>query len=128
MRALQPVVFAALLTAFPLSSALGQAASPASASCLSDWSCQGAGARPPLGFYLSTVTEDGRYLTLEDGSRWEVELPDRATSSAWRANDFVVVRQIFAPRNGYDWLLVKTENVEQTAAVRLVGRVEASRD
>jgi hypothetical protein len=78
--------------------------------------------RHPAGFDIQAVTEDGRYVTLQNGSVWEVEISDRATTGSWQAGDFVGIRRIWAPRNGYDWLLTKTENVEQPAAVKLAGR------
>jgi hypothetical protein len=77
---------------------------------------------PPAGFDIEDVAEGGRYVTLENGTVWEVEISDRATTGAWEAGNFVAIRRIWAPRDGYDWLLTKTENVEQSAAVKLVGR------
>jgi hypothetical protein len=78
--------------------------------------------RPPAGFDIQAVSEDARYVTLQNGTVWEVEISDRATTGSWQAGDFVGVRRIWAPRDGYEWLLTKTENVEQSAAVKLVGR------
>jgi hypothetical protein len=78
--------------------------------------------RPPAGFDIEAVTEDGRYVTLQNGTLWEVEISDRATTASWHAGDFVRIRRIWAPRDGYDWLLTKSENVEQPAAVKLAGR------
>jgi hypothetical protein len=78
--------------------------------------------RPPAGFDIQAVSEDARYVTLQNGTVWEVEISDRATTGSWQAGDFVGIRRIWAPRNGYEWLLTKTENVEQPAAVKLVGR------
>ena len=78
--------------------------------------------RPPAGFDIQAVTEGGRYVTLQNGTVWEVEISDRATMASWEAGSFVVIGRIWAPRNGYDWLLTRTENVEQLAAVKLVGR------
>jgi hypothetical protein len=78
--------------------------------------------RTPAGFDIQAVDEGGRYLTLQNGTVWEVEISDRATTASWEAGNFVDIRRIWAPRNGYDWLLTKTENVEQLAAVKLVGR------
>jgi len=37
----------------------------------------------PVGLYVSDVQQDGRYLALEDGSLWEVEISDRATTASW---------------------------------------------
>jgi hypothetical protein len=78
--------------------------------------------RPPAGFDVQDVTEGGRYVMLQNGTVWEVEISDRATTASWEAGNFVAIRRIWAPRNGYDWLLTKFENVEWSAAVRLVGR------
>jgi len=77
--------------------------------------------RPPAGFYIQALSEDGRYVTLQNGSVWEVEISDRATTGSWQAGDFVGIDRISAPRNDYDWRLTRTENVEQMAAVKLVG-------
>ena len=78
--------------------------------------------RPPAGFDIQDVTEGGRYVTLQNGTAWEVEISDRATTGSWQAGDFVGIDRISAPRNDYDWRLTRTENVEQMAAVKLVGR------
>jgi hypothetical protein len=92
-----------------------------SSSCLSDWWC--GRQRPPLGFYVRSVELGGRYVTLEDGSVWEVEISDRATAASWLADDFVGVRWIAAPRGDYEFLLTRTgTTLEQRAAARLAGR------
>jgi hypothetical protein len=84
--------------------------------------------RPPAGFDIQAITEDARYVTLQNGSVWEVEISDRATTGSWRSGDFVAIRRIWAPRDGYDWLLTKSENVEQSAAVKLVGRRQVAQE
>jgi hypothetical protein len=84
--------------------------------------------RPPAGFDIQAVTEGGRYVTLQNGTVWEVEISDRATTGSWEAGNFVGISRIWAPRNGYDWLLTKTENVDQLAAVKLVGRGRGNRE
>jgi hypothetical protein len=107
----------------PLSSALTAQSAPgqvAVSSCLGDWSC--GTVRPPLGFVIRGVEDGGRYLILEDGSRWEVEISDRATTDSWHPEDFVTVQKISAPREDFEWLLSKRENLAQFAAVRLIGR------
>ena len=65
-------------------------------------------------------------MTLQNGTVWEVEISDRATTGSWRAGNFVGIRRIWAPRDGYEWQLTKSENVDQVAAVKLVGRRRAS--
>ena len=118
---------AVLALGFAAASALPLAAqapwSPAP-SCLSDWSC--GPNRAPLGLYVRAVDDGGRYVTLEDGSVWEVELPDRATSASWQPDDFVGVRSIAAPRGDFEHLLTRVGDLEQRAAVRLAGRRAAS--
>ena len=77
---------------------------------------------PPAGFDIEAVSEDGRYLTLRNGTVWEVAISDRATTGSWEPGNFVRTERISAPRGGYDWLLTKTENVDQSVAAKLVGR------
>jgi hypothetical protein len=74
--------------------------------------------RPPAGFDIRAVTEGGRYVTLQNRSVWEVEISDRATTASWEAGTFVSIQRIWAPRNGYDWLLTRTENDQLAAVVR----------
>ncbi|HEX2219006.1 MAG TPA: hypothetical protein VHG35_09390 [Gemmatimonadales bacterium] len=76
----------------------------------------------PVGLYISGVEESGRYLTLEDGSLWEVEISDRATTASWQPDDFVNVSWIAAPREDFAYLLSRVGDREQRAAVRLAGR------
>jgi hypothetical protein len=77
--------------------------------------------RLPVGFDVTAVDEGGRYLTTDDGRTWEVEISDRATTGAWTAGDFVAIRRISAPRGDYEWLLLRRGDLDQQAAVRLVG-------
>jgi hypothetical protein len=120
MQSLSRVFLVSLLLVAPLRPLLGQETATAGpVSCLSDWAC--GALRAPLGFDVQAVADGGRYLTLEDGSLWEVDISDRATSAAWRLGDFVAVHPIHAPRDGYEWLLIRTENVEQRVAVKLIG-------
>ena len=91
-------------------------------SCLSDWSC-GVN-RAPLGLYVHAVDAGGRWVTLEDGSVWEVEFSDRATAASWEPDDFVGIRHISAPRGDYEHQLTRVGDLEQRAAVRLAGRRE----
>ena len=78
--------------------------------------------RLPVGYAVTAVAEDGRYLTLEDGRTWEVEISDRATTGSWAVGDFLALRRISAPRGDYGWLLLRRGELDQEAAVRLVGR------
>ena len=106
------------LSAAPLAA---QSSVPAAlAACDSDALC---GRVPrPVGLYIRAVEDDGRYLILEDGSRWEVEISDRATSGSWVPDDFVNLSWIAAPRGDFEYLLTRVGDLEQKAAVRLAGR------
>lgn len=111
----------AFVLALPLSAAplAAQAAAPV-ATCGSDELC---GRVPrPIGLYVRALEEDGRYLVLEDGSRWEVEISDRATTGSWVPDDFVNLSWIPAPRGDFEYLLTRIGDREQRAAVRLAGR------
>jgi hypothetical protein len=76
------------------------------------------------GFGIDSVTDGGRYISLRNGTVWEVEISDRATTGSWEAGDFVGIDRLSAPRDGYEWQLRKSGNTDQLAAVKLVGRRE----
>jgi hypothetical protein len=111
----------ALALALPLGAAplAAQSAVPVAA-CDSDALC---GRVPrPVGLYIRAVEEDGRYLVLEDGSLWEVEISDRAGTASWAPDDFVNLTLIAAPRGDFEYLLTRVGDLEQRAAARLAGR------
>ena len=81
--------------------------------------------RLPVGLDVVAVADGGRYLTLQDGRQWEVEISDRATTGSWTAGEFVALRRISAPLGDYEWLFLKRGDLDQHAAVRLVGRQAA---
>ena len=113
-----PIAFA---FALPLSAAplVAQTAAPVS-TCDTDALC---GRVPrPVGLYVRGVEEGGRYLALEDGSLWEVEISDRATTASWTPDDFVSLSWIAAPRGDFEYLLTRVGDLEQRAAARLAGR------
>jgi hypothetical protein len=117
-RSLASVVF---LLGFGIATAAAQTTTVAATPpCVSDWGCSWE--RPPLGFYVHAVDEGGRYVTLEDGTVWEVEYSDRATAAGWRSDDFVRVSRIWAPREGFDFLFSRAGQADQRAAVRLARR------
>jgi hypothetical protein len=113
-----PIAFALTLSAAPLAA---QSSVPAAlAACDSDALC---GRVPrPVGLYIRAVEDDGRYLILEDGSRWEVEISDRATTGSWVPDDFVNLSFIWAPRGDFEYLLTRVGDLDQRAAARLAGR------
>jgi hypothetical protein len=104
----------------PLATPVAAQSAVSVATCGSDAQC---GQVPrPIGLYVIAVEEDGRYLVLEDDSRWEVEISDRATTASWLAEDFVNLSWIAAPRGDFEYKLSRVGNVEQQAAARLAGR------
>ena len=76
----------------------------------------------PVGQYVHGVELGGRFVTLEDGSVWEVEYSDRATVASWTADDFVRISFISAPRGDFEYLLTRAGDHDQQAAARLHGR------
>jgi hypothetical protein len=111
------IALALALTALP---AAAQSAAPvALTGCAYDGYCP---FPPPVGLYISGVEDDGRYLALEDGSLWEVEISDRATTASWTPDDFVNLSWIAAPRGDFEYLLTRVGDLEQKAAARLAGR------
>jgi hypothetical protein len=112
----------------PIAVALALAALPAAAQDVAPVTLAGctAGAYcpfpPPVGLYVRAVEEDGRYLALEDGSLWEVEISDRATTASWQPDEFVNLSWIAAPREDFEYLLTRVGDLDQKAAVRLAGR------
>jgi hypothetical protein len=77
----------------------------------------------PYGLYVSEVIDDGSYVKLEDGSVWEIRLPQRPVASSWQAGDFVQLKTIAAPVDRFEILL--THGDYDKAEARLVGRDRA---
>ncbi|HEU4564867.1 MAG TPA: hypothetical protein VFS05_09475 [Gemmatimonadaceae bacterium] len=78
----------------------------------------------PPGARLAGAEEGGRYITLADGSWWEVRPDDRPAADIWAAPQYIVVRQNPAPvrtaATAYDWLL--TNGAERrTVIARFIG-------
>jgi hypothetical protein len=74
----------------------------------------------PYGLYVREVTDGGSFVTLEDGSVWEIRLPQRPVASSWQPGDFVRLRTIAAPVQNFDILL--THGDSDRAEARLAGR------
>jgi hypothetical protein len=77
----------------------------------------------PLGLYVQQVIDEGRYVTLEDGSTWEIRLSHRPVASSWKPGDFVELQTIWAPVDRYEILLARGDN--DRAEARLAGRGRA---
>jgi hypothetical protein len=79
----------------------------------------------PVGQYVQRVELGGRFVTLQDGSIWEIEYSDRATTASWGAEDFVRISFINAPRGDFEYLLTRAGDLDQHAAARLNGRARS---
>jgi hypothetical protein len=114
-----PVVIAA----FTLFSALPAAAQTQSVSseppgC--SWNCYSVVL--PYGLYIREVKDGGSFVTLEDGSIWEIRLPQRPVASSWQPGDFVQLKTIASPVERFEILLWHGDY--DKAEAKLVGRAQ----
>ncbi len=107
-----------LLLALPAGSAVAQSATANGCA----WQCSRLNL--PLGFSIAEINDDGSFVTLEDGSIWEIRLPQRPVASGWQPGDFVEIRNVHAPIDGFEILLARGDN--DRAEARLTGRKGAS--
>lgn len=109
-------VLTAVLLVFSFTSAAGQSqTAPQIPGCA--WNCYAV--TFPYGSYVREVTDGGSFVTLEDGSIWEIRLPQRPVASAWRRGDFVQLKSIPAPVERFEILL--THGDYDKAEARLAG-------
>ena len=74
----------------------------------------------PLGLAIRQITDDGSFVTLEDGSVWEIRLAQRPVASSWQPGDFVQLKTIWAPVDRFETLLAHGDT--DRAEARLAGR------
>jgi hypothetical protein len=86
------------------------------------WACHNV--TLPLGLAISEVTDGGSMVTLEDGSIWEIRLPQRPVAASWQAGDFVELRDVLAPVDRFEILLAHGDH--DRAEARLAGRKRVS--
>jgi hypothetical protein len=67
------------------------------------------------GHLLRTVSDDGRYVTLEDGSVWEIEPGVRFQTMDWQPQAPITVRTTRG-MDGYDYEIVNTQDDEGAMA------------
>lgn len=67
------------------------------------------------GHLLREISEDGRFLMLEDGSRWEIHPRDRFQTADWEPNASLTVRTTRAD-DGYGFEIVNTQTDEGALA------------
>jgi hypothetical protein len=104
-----------VLTCFAVATAGAQSPSP-HAGCT--WNCYNV--TLPLGMAVTEVLDGGSFVTLEDGSVWEIRLPQRPVASSWQPGDFVELRNVHAPVDRFEILLAKGDYDQ--AEARLAGR------
>lgn len=109
-----PVLSAALILCSVGSA--GAQARPMMAGCA--WSCYSV--RLPVGLKVTEVVDGGSFVTLEDGSVWEIRLPQRPVASSWQPGDFVQLKNIWAPVDRYEILLAHGDT--DRAEAKLVGQ------
>jgi len=74
----------------------------------------------PYGLYVREVRDGGNFVILEDGSIYEVRLPQRPVAASWLAGDFVMLTRISSPVSNFDMLLSHGDT--DRAEARLAGR------
>lgn len=105
-----------VLLALVIPEASAQAQSPERPMCA--WNCYSVVL--PYGQYIREVTGGGSFVTLEDGSTYEIRLPQRPVAASWRPGDFVQLKTILAPVDRFEILLAHGDT--DRAEARLAGR------
>jgi hypothetical protein len=94
------------------------AAQATSASTTCTWNCHNV--HLPLGLAVAEVIDGGSFVTLEDGSVWEIRMPQRPVASSWVPGDFVELRNVLAPVDRFEILLAHGDS--DYAEARFAGR------
>jgi len=76
----------------------------------------------PPGARVVGTPEDGGYVTLADGTQWEIYLPDRTTTVTWQRGDYVSVSRAPAGVGDFDHVLMNAP-ANARAYARFVGLV-----
>jgi hypothetical protein len=79
------------------------------------------------GVRIANVLDGGTLIELQDGTLWEVYLPNRPATSLWRKGDYVLVRRDPLPRGFYDYTILNGRaglygDNDATAFVRFRGK------
>jgi hypothetical protein len=121
MKLLRPIpMFTAtlFLLSFNRVEAQARSAAPQLPGCT--WNCYSVVL--PYGLYVREVRDGGSFVTLEDGSIWEIRLPQRPVASSWRPGDFVQLKTIASPVGRFDILLAHGDY--DKAEARLAGHAQ----
>ena len=104
--------------AFTTTTAAAQAQSAVAEPPRCIWSCYRV--LLPYGLSIREVTAGGSFVTLEDGSVYEIRLPQRPVASSWQPGDFVQLKNVGAPVDRFEILLARGDT--DRAEARLAGR------
>jgi hypothetical protein len=110
--------FALLLLVSTAATASAQAATPVRGCA---WNCYDVVL--PYGLYIREVTDGGAFVTLEDGSVYDIRMPQRPVAASWRPGDFVLIKSISSPVQNFEILLSHGDT--DRAEARLAGRKRA---
>jgi hypothetical protein len=78
------------------------------------------------GVRIANVIDGGTFIELQDGTLWEVYLPNRPATVTWRKGDYVLVQRNPLARGAFDFMLVNGrvgyyDNKDTQAFVRFRG-------
>ena len=116
LRLVPPIAVALVLFLPHRAAAQSQTVAPQLPGC--SWNCYNI--TLPYGLYVREVVDGGSYVVLEDGSVWEIRLPQRPVASSWVPGDCVQLKTISAPVENFEILLAHGDN--DRAEARLAGR------
>lgn len=74
------------------------------------------------GLRIVDVADDGTFITLQDGTEWEVFLPDRTSTVQWRRGDWVTVKLAPIAQGRYQYRL-GNGRTDTDAVAKFRGRV-----
>jgi hypothetical protein len=77
---------------------------------------------PVEGGRVARSADGGSLVELEDGTTWQVYLPDRPRADAWEPGDFLRIERLAAPSGDYGFVLVRGPDRDR-ATVRFAGWV-----
>jgi hypothetical protein len=73
------------------------------------------------GHWIQTVSSNGRIITLEDGSLWEIQIIDQIDTALWLPVTDIVVRAAPSPSGEYRYQLINKDDGE-TALAKYLGK------
>jgi len=68
------------------------------------------------GHWIQEVSSNGRFITLEDGSLWDIQAIDQVDTALWLPVTNITVRVARTPSGDFKYILLNTEDGEQALA------------